>query len=112
MSLTNQLIAAKIAGTMKKLPRLPLIIILAALLTACAGGNSNLTPEPTVFIPVIGTGQPTATGGPTAVPATELAPAEWASLGLAGRLQYTLGQEGVQQLDLASGETHPVFVPP
>lgn len=82
------------------------------LLAACSGGQPGPTPEPTVFVPIIGTGQPTLSGGPTLVPATELHPAEWASLGLAGRLQYTLGKLGVEQLDLATGETHPVFVPP
>jgi hypothetical protein len=85
---------------------IPLFTVMMLLVAACSGGP---TPEPTVFIPVIGTGQPTLPGGPTQVSVTEAAPAEWAALGLTGRLQYTLGKEGVQQLELATGETRMVF---
>jgi hypothetical protein len=95
---------------MKHIP-LPIIAVFT-LLAACSGGAAGPTPEPTVFVPIIGSGQPTPPGGATLVSATEASPAEWAELGLSGRLQYTLGKEGIQQLDLATGETHPVFVPP
>jgi hypothetical protein len=90
--------------------RFPLFtVITLVVVAACSGGQP---PEPTVFVPVIGTGQPTSPGGPTQVPVTEAAPAEWAALGLTGRLQYTLGKEGVQALDLATGATRQVFSPP
>lgn len=92
--------------------RFVLTVLLTAWLAACSGVGSEPTPVPTVFIPIIGTGQPTAPGGPTLVPATELAPAEWAGLGLSGWLRYTLGKDGLHQLALGTGETQPVFVPP
>jgi Tol biopolymer transport system component len=86
-------------------------LIMALLLTACSSGLSNATPEPTVFVPIIGGGEATSPANGTDVPATELAPAGWVNLGLAGRLQYTLGKDGIRQLDLATGETRDVFVP-
>ncbi len=88
--------------------RILTVVLLAGLLGACSGGANP--PEPTVFIPIIGT--PAGTPGTGDVPVTELAPAEWAALGLSGRLQYTMGKDGIEQLDLATGETSAVFVPP
>jgi hypothetical protein len=94
-------------------PYLRLALSLAALLLAgCSIELSDQTPEPTVFIPIIGTGQTTQASGTNPVPATEVNPAEWPSLGLTGRLQYTAGADGIQQLDLATGDLWPVFVPP
>ena len=84
-----------------------LIHLLAGLLLAACSGS---TPEPTVFIPIIGT--PSGTGNATGIPATELPPAEWAGLGLSGRLQYTLGKLGVVSLDLATGARRTLFTPP
>ncbi len=94
-----------------KLTRVAGIILGTLLLAACSIELSNAPPEPTIFVPIIGTGQPTQPGG-TEIPATELHPAEWASLGLTGRLQYTLGKDGIQQLDLSTGETRTIFAPP
>src|SRR5688572_4039614 len=96
-----------------KLLRFPSTLAAMLLLAACSIElSNNPTPQPTVFVPIIGTGQPTRSGGTSEVPATEVNPADWASLGLSGRLQYTLGKEGIHQLDLATGETRAIFVPP
>src|SRR5688500_7221897 len=87
-----------------------LLLLVAVVLASCSIELSDQTPEPTVFVPIIGTTSGTA--GTSEVPATELSPAEWADLGLTGRLQYTLGNDGILQLDLATGETRMVFTPP
>ncbi len=95
-----------------KLRRILPALVSGLLLAACSIELSNSTPVPTVFIPIIGTPAGTAGAGTTNVPATELPAAEWASLGVTGRLQYTLGKLGITDLDLTTGASRSVFVPP
>lgn len=90
----------------------PFIVLTAVAASAACSGLGGATPEPTVFVPIIGSGQPTQPNTATEIAASEVAPAEWASLGLSGRLRYTLGRDGLQELDLATGETRPVFTMP
>ncbi len=79
---------------------------LALILAAC-GPSTQLTPAATVEIPII----PTATPfGQTAGPVD--GQPHWTSLGLTGRLVVTLGNQGIQQVNLATGQTQIAFVPP
>jgi len=78
-----------------------------ALGVAACGVSPTSTPAETAVVPII----PTATPfGQTAGPVDGLP--HWASLGLTGRLVVTLGNQGIQQVNLATGETRVAFVPP
>jgi len=73
------------------------------LLAACAGGQGE-TPAATVEVPII-SATPSPAGGTAGTPA-------WAELGLTGRLVYSLGAQGVHQVDLATGEQRVLFTVP
>jgi Tol biopolymer transport system component len=75
------------------------------LLAGCAGGG-NETPAATVEVPIISATPTPATGGVIGG-----APA-WADMGLTGRLVYSLGTQGVQQVDLETGEQRVLFTVP
>jgi hypothetical protein len=62
---------------------------------------------PTAEVPII---SPT-TSAPIPTAAASHAPA-WTGLGLTGRLVFSLGNQGIQQLDLATGELRQLFTVP
>jgi len=78
-----------------------------ALWLAACGAASTSTPVTTAEVPLIPTTTPF---GQTAGPVD--GQPHWASLGLAGRLVVTLGNQGIQELDVATGESRIAFVPP
>jgi hypothetical protein len=74
--------------------------------------SDNSTPVPTVFVPSVlppGVPSPTLPGGTNS--AATAAP-KWSSLGLTGHLIYSLGIQGIQQLELRSGKVKNIFQPP
>ena len=98
--------------TLRKLACWIGLVAALALLTGCAISLTDATPVSTVEVP---TGappnqpSPTREGGATESGTTE---PSWTSLGLSGRLLYSLGAQGIRELDLATGENKVVFAPP
>ncbi len=85
------------------------LLVSALLLTGC-GVNLNVgTPVPTAFVPSVAPpGLASATPGNDAgTPAPK-----WSTLGLKGRLVYSLGTQGIQELDLSNGKVSLIFKPP
>ena len=81
-----------------------------ALLTGCAISLTDATPVPTVAVPSVA-----PPGKPSATPegaATDSGGPAWSELGLTGRLLYSLGAQGIQELDLTTGENKLIFAPP
>lgn len=81
--------------------------VLTALALGLAGCRPSATPPPTAEVPII----PTATPFGQAATPSGGAPA-WAALGLTGQLLVTLGNQGIQQVDMVNGETRIIFLPP
>jgi Tol biopolymer transport system component len=79
------------------------------LLAGCAITLNEGTPAPTVLVPSVAPpGLASATPGTGAgTPAPK-----WSALGLKGHLVYTLGAQGIQELDLSNGKVSTVFKPP
>jgi Tol biopolymer transport system component len=96
---------------MIKLTKRPLLALLLStlFLAGCAVTLNEGTPVPTVFVPnVVPPGLASATPGTVAgTPAPK-----WSALGLKGHLVYTLGVQGVQELDLSNGKVTTLFKPP
>jgi Tol biopolymer transport system component len=97
---------------------LPSLIASLALLSACSVELSNVaTPVPNSPPPASPTQapanpQPTpAASAPAPTTPPDDAPA-WASLDLTGRIVFTQAQQGVWELDLATGAVKSIFVPP
>lgn len=84
----------------------PCLLGLALLLAACDGAGSA-APMPTAEVPII---------APTRAPALPTSsgsqPPEWAARGLSGRLVVSLGAQGIQQVDFATGEVKQLFAVP
>jgi len=85
-------------------------LTLAGILAGCGVTlNDNSTAAPTVFVPSVappGSASATpGTAGGTPAP-------KWSALGLKGHLVYTLGAQGIQDLDLSNGKETALFVPP
>ncbi len=96
------------------------LVLSLALLAACSVDISNIpTPAPNNSPPASPTAAPSPSGptpeaspiaiAPTA-PSSD-APA-WASLDLTGRILFTQAQQGVWELDLATGAVEAIFIPP
>lgn len=95
---------------MKPLTRLfPTLLLATLFLAACAVTINEGTPVPTAFVPSVAPpGLASATPGSAAgTPAPK-----WSSLGLKGHLVYTLGVQGIQELDLSNGKVTMIFKPP
>ena len=94
---------------MSLIRRLLSLIIGSLLLAGCAVTLNSGTVVPTVFVPSVAPpGLASATPGTAAgTPAPK-----WSSLGLTGHLVYTLGVQGVQELDLSNGKVATIFKPP
>jgi hypothetical protein len=87
-------------------------VILAVLLAACSIDLSEPT-SPTAFVPVLQpAGQETATAR-AGIAAEEAGQnPSWSHMGLQGKIIYSSGTDGVQQLDLATGTITILFTPP
>ena len=85
----------------------------AVFLVGCGiNVSDNSTPVPTVVVPsVLPPGYPSPTSPGDTNSAATAAP-KWSSLGLTGRLIYSLGIQGIQQVDLSSGKVTNIFQPP
>ena len=81
----------------------------AACLAGCGVTLNEGTTVPTVFVPSVAPpGSASATPGTAAgTPAPK-----WSALGLTGHLVYTLGAQGIQDLNLSNGKVTALFVPP
>jgi Tol biopolymer transport system component len=84
-------------------------LLCGLLVAGCAITLNEGTPAPTVVVPSVAPpGLASATPGAAAgTPAPK-----WSALGLKGRLLYSLGAQGVEQLDLSNGKVSTVFKPP
>jgi Tol biopolymer transport system component len=85
------------------------LLLSGLVLAGCAITLNEGTPAPTVFVPSVAPpGFASATPGTAAgTPAPK-----WSSLGLKGHLIYTLGVQGIQDLDLSNGKVTTIFKPP
>lgn len=94
---------------LKPLTRPLLSLLVSTLFLAGCAVTLNETQVPTVFVPnVAPPGLASATPGSVAgTPAPK-----WSALGLKGRLVYTLGVPGIQELDLSNGKVTTIFKPP
>jgi Tol biopolymer transport system component len=107
-----------------------LTLLLALALSACSIEVTGITPAPTVgsASTSIGSAIPSAPAlpGPTGPAPTVVQPAvvspdstegftvpiTWGSLGLTGKIVFTAGTQGVDQLDLATGQVSRLFRTP
>ncbi|MCC7358410.1 MAG: PD40 domain-containing protein [Anaerolineales bacterium] len=80
------------------------VLGLAGLLLAACGGGAT-TAAPTVEVPIIA-----ATATATALPVGADTP--WKNLGLGGHLLFSLGEQGIHYLDLATAEARVIFALP
>jgi hypothetical protein len=92
----------------------PWICVLSALwlLTACAISLNDATAVPTAPVPSVAPANqasPTPKEGVTESGTTE---PSWTTLGLSGRLLYSLGTLGIHELDLSTGEKKVIFATP
>src|ERR1700693_2363788 len=89
--------------------RMLYLLLSGLFLAGCAVTLNDSTPAPTVCVlSAAPPGLPAATPGAAAgTPAPK-----WSALGLKGHLVYSLGVQGIQNLDLSSGKVGTVFKPP
>jgi hypothetical protein len=83
-----------------------------ALLAGCTISLDDSTPPATVVVPSVGPpgiASATPIGGTAEPAATE---PSWESLGLSGKLLYSLGAQGIHELDVSNGEKSVIFQPP
>jgi Tol biopolymer transport system component len=89
--------------------RVLVLLIYGVLLAGCAVTIDQTTPMPTVFVPnVLPPGLASATPGTLAGTAAP----KWSALGLTGHMVYSLGLQGIQELDLSNGKVITLFKPP
>ncbi|MGH2524551.1 MAG: TolB family protein, partial [Anaerolineales bacterium] len=88
------------------LPKLIPSLFLLLCLVACSIQISDVTPAPAPT----STSPPSTPQAPTQTQTST--PPSWAHLQLTGRLLFTHGRLGIEQLDLATGALTNVFVPP
>ena len=89
--------------------RMLYLLLSGLFLAGCAVTLNDSTPAPTVFVPSVAPpGLASATPGAAAgTPAPK-----WSALGLKGHLVYSLGVQGIQNLDLSNGKVSTIFKPP